>query len=510
MKKSVKKAAVMGCMILFLSLGLSPAVSADSEAMGYESENIRAETGTTSYLGGGDYVYVKFKNDALFGVLYGTDQYPNSIVILARHTRYLGGADAYDENGALVAQKVPIMVYTLFAQKLEGIFEFNDTNGDGIATYNKTGAGGFYRNFIEHEPIYKGVSLTTAWDISDVTELSDPDANERSWEFSLIATNLPYYAIGDSSSIGQSVQNDVLEKVEFTFHLDASLVNIEDESVPYYRVTVRKEDRPGYAKGYTVMESERTENRLVSGKRGHYEVKYDHEILGWDYDPTNQNRMLVLENHLVLGNVIPANTAEWVRVQFMKDIGGDGKVVYETDEGIIEGTDDIAVKTTEPVPGLPQKVNNRYIECKANWERIGKLTWVSDVTVDGKEGEMYAQVQGFRKVALVGPEGNAFTGFVALAGFSYPGGDHIVHDPTIASEPLIEMSMEGEPTVLPFGLTLLAVASVAAVIIIAALAAYSSRKGREKRYFSDSFESYEPPKETPPEDEGWQRYYGKR
>jgi hypothetical protein len=343
-----------------------------------------------------------------------------------------------------------------------------------------------------------------------LTELSEPDADERSWEFSLTATNLPYFAIGDSGTIDLDVQNEVLEKVEFTFHLDAGLVKIKDQPVPYYRVTVRKEDGSGFMKRYTVMDSERVEDRLVSGKRGVYEVKYDHEFQGWDFDPTNQNRMLVLENHLILGNVIPAQTAEWIRVQFMKDLDGDGKIIYETDEGIRQGTEDNAVGQWEPVEELPKKVNNRYIKCSANWEEIGKLTWVSDVTVDGQETEMYAQVQGFKKIGLVGPLGNAFGGFIALAGFSYPGGDHIVHDPSMSSEALIEMSIGLEPGVFPFGLALLLVGIVAAVIIIAALATYSSRKGREKRYFSDSFESYEPPKETPPEDEGWQRYYGKR
>lgn len=510
MKRCKRKIAVLACLLMFLGLGLSPAVGADVTTTGYESENIEVKTGTSPFLGGGDYVQIEFKADAYFGVLYGTEEHPNSIVIYAIHTRYLGGANAYDENGALVAQRVPIMVFTLFAQKLEDIFEFNDTNLDGIATYNKTGSGLFYHNYIEHEPIYKGVSLTTVWNRSELTELSNPDADERSWEFSLTATDLSYFAIGDSSVIDEDVQNEVLDKVEFTFHLEASFVNIKDQPVPYYRVTVRKEDGQGLMKRYTVMESERVQDRLVSGKRGVYEVKYDHLIQGWDFDPTNQNRMLVLENHLIVGNLIPAQTAEWIRAQFMKDLGGDGKMTYQTDEGMKEGTEDGAVSASEPVPGLPQKLTQRHITCKANWEEIGKLTWVSDVTVDGQEREMYAQVQGFQKIGLVGPLGNAFGGFIALAGFSYPGGDQIVHDPSLSSEALIEMSIGAEPVVFPFGLALLMVGIVAAVIIIAALAAYSSRKGREKRYFSDSFESYEPPKETPPEDEGWQRYYGRR
>jgi hypothetical protein len=510
MKGSGRKAAVLACVLLFLGLCLSPAVGADETTTGYETENVEVETGTSPFLGGGDYVQIKFKADALFGVLYGTDEYPNSIIIYALHTRFLGGANAYDENGALVAQRVPIIVFTLFAQKLQDIFEFNDTNGDGIATYNKTGAGLFYQNYIEHEPIYKGVSLTTAWNRSELIELSDPEADERSWEFSLTATNLSYFAVGDSGTIDSDVQNEVLEKVEFTFHLEASYVKVKDQPVPYYRVTVRKEDGQGAMRRYTVMESERVQDRLVSGKRGVYEVKYDHLIQGWDYDPTNQNRMLVLENHLIVGNLIPAQTAEWIRAQFMKDLGGNGKMTYQTGEGMKEADEDSAVGAMEPVPGLPQKLTQRHITCKANWEEIGKLTWVSNVMVDGQEREMYAQVQGFQKIGVVGPLGNAFSGFIALAGFSYPGGDSIYHDPSVSSEALVEMTIGPDTIAFPLGLALLMVGIIAAVIIIAALAAYSSSKGKEKRYFSDSFESYELPKETPPSDEGWQRYYGKR
>jgi hypothetical protein len=494
-------------MMLFMGLSFSAGASAGWVKTGYESENIELTTGTKPLMhGGGDFVFVRFKNDAAFGVLYGTDQYPNSIVIVAVHARYLGGASAYDENGALVAQRVPIMVFTMFAQKLEDIFEFNDTNGDGIATYRKSGDGLSYHDYIQHEPIYKMVSLETAWSRSEVTELSDPKDDMRSWEFSLTATSLPYKAVGISDTINDSVENDVLEKLEFTFHLDASLVSIDNQSVPYYRVTVEKDAH----RMYSVVDSERVDDVIVSGKRGLYNVKYDHLIEGWDFDPTNQNEMLVLENHVLIGNVIPEKVAEWIRVQFIDKINGAGRAEYETADGMEEVDDDDAAEEHEPVDGLPRKLNHNYVRLKDNWESIGDLTWISNVTVDGVEKNMYAQVQGHKRIAVRGEEGNWFVGFALLAGFSYPGGDSIYHDPSVSSEAMIEMSMSPLGT-FPAGLVMFLLIAAVAVLTGIAVTLYTVNKNKKEQYFRDSFDTYDPGAEDiPGETENWERYYGKR
>lgn len=509
MKNHGKKIGATMCLMLFVGLCFSSSVSAGGENIKYESDKIFKATGTTDALGGGDYVYIQFKNDAGFGVLYGTEENPNSIIILAWHTRYLGGANVYDENGALIGQKIPIMVFTVFAQKLEDIFEFNDTNGDGIATYKKSGSGLFDQQYPLHEPIYKKVSLETAWTRSDVIEITDKDARERSWEFSLNAIELPYEAIGISDSINHSVEHEALERVEFTFHLTAGLISIDNQSIPYYRVTVRKEPGTGLKKGYTVLSSERIENRYVSGQRGLYTVKYDHEIEGWDFDPTNENKMLLLEFGAILGNVIPANVAEWIKMQFIKDIGGHGSVEYETDDGTEEATEDTAVNETEPLPQNPKRLRHRYIRCGGNWESIGNLTWISNVTVDGQEDQMYAQIQGHVRFAAKGPRGNVFAGFALLGGFSYPGGSLIIHDPSMSSEALIEMSFATPLTTLPWFIWI-ALGAVIVVLAVAAVSLYRINKGKKEQYFSESFDTYEPKPEEGPTEENWQKYYGKK
>ncbi|MCK5548877.1 MAG: hypothetical protein KAI64_07660, partial [Thermoplasmata archaeon] len=82
MKHHGKKFGALMCLILFVGLSLSAGAGADWAVKNYESETIIQETGTTDAFEGGDYVYIRFKNDAGFGVLYGTEDDPNSIIIV--------------------------------------------------------------------------------------------------------------------------------------------------------------------------------------------------------------------------------------------------------------------------------------------------------------------------------------------------------------------------------------------------------------------------------------------
>lgn len=76
------------------------------------------ETGSTTALGGGDHVFVRFGQDAAFGIVYGTTANPNNIYVVAIKARYLGVAQVVDDQGRSIGQNRPIKIYTLYAVKL--------------------------------------------------------------------------------------------------------------------------------------------------------------------------------------------------------------------------------------------------------------------------------------------------------------------------------------------------------------------------------------------------------
>jgi len=454
--------------VLMVSTGFAGMASAATE-----NERLETGTGTTSDFGGGDYVYVKFKKDAFFGVVYGTETSQNSIVIVAGQVRYLGGAEVYDDNGAKIGHRVPIRVFTVFAQKLEDIFEFNDTDGDGICDYRRAGPGVWYNQYPLHEPIYKRVSLQTAWERSEITTTTDEVNMTKTWEFSLSAKNLPYIAVGDSDSIRRDVKENVLDEVKFTFHLEASVKEHSNISVPMYKVTVQKDGGE-----YTVMDSERIEDIMVSGKHLEYRIKYDHLIKGWDFDPTNANPMLLLEWHAIAANAIPEKVAKWIRMQFVERIQGDGKVTVDTEDGqeVVDDENTISME-----PKRPKRFAHPRIELIDNWQKVGRLTWVTNVTVDGQEKSMYAQVQGGVPFQTTGERG-VLRGFAVLGGYSYPGGQSIYHDPEMSSDIAVELNLGGQTFKTGLGSGLLGVMLVGVGFIAAAGVAYSLKKRKESSY----------------------------
>jgi hypothetical protein len=497
--KNKRYSKIFAIMVLTIFMGVAMATGVTAEEEPYLS--VEAEEGTSDEFGGGDYVFIKFNKDAAFGVLYGTDDNPNSIVLVAMHVRYLGGAEVYDDNGAKMGHTVPIPVLTVFAMKLEDIFEFNDTNGDDVCNYRRWGFGLKYSDYYMHEPIYKSVNLETSWERSDITKEIDRENKEKSWSFSLTATDLPYRAIGDSDSIRDDVANEVLDKVEFTFHLTAKVVHYDNISVPMYKVTVKK----GQNGQYNVVDSERIENREFSGDHGNYVVKYDHLIEGWDFDPTNADPHLLLEWHAIVGNMIPFKVEEWLRTEFIRDIDEDNDVRVDTDAGEERYNEDNALQENKPFLESPRRVKTRHIQAGADWAKVGRLTWVSNVNVDGEDGRMYAQVQGAKKISTQTRHGNYY-GFALLAGFSYPGGDKIFHDPGLSNDMPINIEFGKEQNYRGL-LFIIGLTAVVGLIAVTGVAYTLKKKGKAKKdykgYYNGAYDvSY---KETQRSD--WDRYY---
>jgi len=460
----------------------------------------KEETGTTDILGGGDYVYVRFNKDAAFGVLYGTQQNPNSIIIVAMQVRYLGVANVKDVNGASIGKTVPIPVLSIFAMKLNDIFEFNDTNGDGICNYRHNFDGLNYGAYTLHEPIYKSVSLQTAWTRGNISSNVDQANKQKTWSFTLSAQDLPYKAIGNSSSIANDVATKNLDKVEFTFHLTASVVHYNNISVPSYAVTVEKNSLGKY----DIKSSTREADRTFTGDMGNYVVKFDQDLEGWDFDATNKNPYLLMEWHAIIGTLIPTKVAAWINAQLTGRVDKGTDATVQTDSGPMDINETTAKDPTAPLTDTPQKIKFNRIDCGGDWTRVGRLTWASNVTVDGKASTMYAQVQGGKKITPQTEKGK-FHGYAILAGFSYPGGQKIFHDPGLGGSVPININFglarNIRAVVLVLGLG--AVIGLVAVVGVA----YSMKKGKgEKGYYNGTYDVNEEGKKG---SAGWGKYYKK-
>jgi len=118
------------------------------------------------------------------------------------------------------------------------------------------------------------------------------------------------------------------------------------------------------------------------------------------------------------------------------------------------------------------------------WEKIGRLTWVTEVNVTETEGaeptvmNMTAQVQGYRRIILPLPHG-IYKGFALLAGYSYPAGYRIYHDPEMtASTTIIDTSAltAAAPSLLQGILQYALAAAAGAAIAIVVIAVIKRRK----------------------------------
>src|SRR5207249_2320051 len=226
-----------------------------------------------------------------------------------------------------VATNRRIKIYTLYALKLDSLIEFRDGNGNNIAdyarAYNSTTCGftDYYARLTD--TLYKKADLRTNWTRSPIVEANG--TTYRNWTFSLSAQNLTYAPVANYTG---SVAG-VLPLVRFTFHLNASLEQVDNASVPQWRVTV------GTVGGNTVV--------------------------------TDISRM--------------AN-----------------------------------------------------LDFTGNSTRIADLVWVGTSTVDGVAQPVFGEVVGGFRLTAIGERGNAFVGFVLLAGLSFRGGASIIHDPTVTTD----------------------------------------------------------------------------
>src|SRR5881397_196833 len=462
------KAILIG-LLLVATAGMAVLVTPAARAATLINGQLVQETGPTTALGGGDHVFVRFGSDAAFGVVYGTSANPNNIYIVAIKARYLGVAQVKDEQGRSYAENRPIKIYTLYAVKLDSLVEFKDSNGNGIANYARVynGTTDRFSDYINRaDTLYKKVDLNTSWTASSIVQSNG--TAYRSWTFNLSAQNLPYAAVANYTG---SVAG-TLPLVQFTFHLNASLMQVDNATVPQWQVTV------GQIGGRTVVTNlSRLNDLTVSGKALHYDLKWDQDIEGWTYAAQNNpaaSRRILLELGVVVGNLIPAAIVDaWFESRVLARMGESGIAQFTTAAGTESAND------TTGTYVLARRLQSPYVDFGGNWTRIGRFLWVSDSVVDGVSVPVYGQIVAGVRFAAIGEGGKAF-GFALLAGLSFLGGASIVHDPTVTTDVQADLQLPGATG--PFGGLFVAaigvVVIIAIVLLVVAIAIRRKKKGR--------------------------------
>ncbi len=461
-KTFVSLAAVLALMLSALAIPTS--ASAQTVDM---SDEITTETGATDMLGGGDHFFVRFGTDAAFGIVWGNDDTENNVYFVAIKARHLGFAEVQDGEGKMLSENQAIEIYTIYTVKLDNLLEFDDVNDDGTLPYYRLFDTGTdeYTTYVSTEPLLKKVDLATSWNATDVVETSDSE--KRAWTFGLTANDEPYSQLdaGAESAVGDNRLNNLT----LTFNLEASLVEVDDASMPQWRIAVQT----GASAGWTYMNAERLENMVASGKLMSYDVKWDQRIEGWDYDSANTNPVLMMEFQAVMMNGFP-NT--WMNAMMLRHMNAVGVMNCESTEG-----DNLAVNDSTERLTTTERIKTS-LTFGTDWTGIGSLTWVDDVTVDGEPELVRAQIMEAYRVAstnTVAGHSMNFAGFVALGGLMFPGGDLIAHDPTFTSEAFVDVS-EGGTTGLPLVLIGLAVAIIAIIVVAALFAVFYGKKPRKE------------------------------
>ena len=415
------------------------------------------EQGTTDRLGGGDWVVVHAGNTD-FGVIYGTPANPNKIYIFADEKRYLAGVDFYDAGGNLIRTR-GIPVWTVYAQSLERMIEFKDTDGNNRFDL-RMWEGGMDGLDV---PI-KGLNLVRGWALSDLTQetsggilfvnftvgISDV---MYTWTWSRMFPHLRQGTAADGE----------VSHIAFTFHIR---VAIEDATarIPWFRVTIAGSDER------RVLDKTFEGWREYSGQAVNMSVKYDHLIEGWDF--VSDESDLLLETRILVGHVVPRELQE----RYRQREGGrayEGEVEREGAE-ICDDRNEVSGEPRE----IPAEERHGSISFADDWYKIGRFTWSSDVTVDGTEQEMYFQIHGGGPMSFEYGRA-AFAGFGLLGAFVYPSGQSILHDPGFSAVSY-EISLPTITNLASLGVLFLQVLLVVLAVVLAVIVRLV-RKGRKDR-----------------------------
>lgn len=407
------------------------------------NEHLALEVGSTDEWDGGDYVALnmtKGDSTAWFGVVYGNDTHSNSVTIVSAHLRFLGGAEIRSEDGGIMIPATGIPVLTVYIQKLAALIEFSDTGylepwenelvgaDNGVFDFKNTGDGITDFGVGSVEPVHKIVDLNRSWDISEITETDTLGTTEKEWEFTLSAKNLLYDkiwdnkpAVNEDGSRPGLPSDGKVHDVAFTFHIGTQIDEF-NVSVPWYRVT--------YGEG-GIVDSEEIEPRVYEGTSLTTEFKFDHWIKDWDYQ--SEENLLMLETVTAFGTFIPDIVQSWLGVEYFNETeDAAGVAEIETFTG---GEADMM--STDGIPDGSHRLAKDSIVFRDNWQKVGEMTWVSNVTVDNNEEDMYFQIHAGENIHWLTDEENGYVnGIIFIGGYIYPMGHDIFHDPAYTAHAL--------------------------------------------------------------------------
>ena len=477
-----------GLAVLLAVLVGGTAVTGFASAESYDvMAHVELETGTTDgFDGGGDYVALNMTKNgtaAFFGVVYGTEANPNFVYIVSLYPQYFGGAEIRDENGGIMMHATPIPVITVQAQALAFLIEFNDTGfltwdgregaGNGLFDFRRSGTGMEDFDLTATEPIYKAIELKRAWERSEIVELETPGSdNQKAWEFSVFAEDVPYTRIWDHAaatnedgSRNGTAADGVVERIEFIFHVGVRVTE-ENVQVPWYRVTLNADNQ--------VIGSEETGTEEYKGVGLDSHFKYDHLIEGWDYTARSESSRLMLETFVLFGSFVPDLVQSWIDFEYGADYMDDFEIAeIETHTG---GPADIA--GVDDIPDEATLLTKDTIVFRDKWRKTGEMSWVNEVEIDGKMDEMVFQIHAGSVDfdTRDWTDNGEFHGAILLGGYIYPAGATIFHDPTFsASALLIDLPFS---VAIP-GWVALGLAVGAAVAVVAVLGIAVRTRGRD-------------------------------
>ncbi len=419
--------------VLSASLAISYGVDGAGELASDEFDSLAVtRTYVQDIMGGGEFIGIRTSDgDSMIGVLFGTDENPNFVHVVSLYTRYLGMADVYDQEGQKLMSDRAMPVRTIYSQKFNMLYEFNDVNGDGAWDSRRLEARGEEETddgsdeVPLNEPVFKKASLKTAWTPSEVV-MDDHENGTSTWSVKLTTTALRYVTPLLEVPITREI---VVDRVELTFHFSLTREDVEMD-VPVYRVTASS--GTGTER---VLRSDPDGQRTYRGTSLSAGTKYDQRINGWDFSPRNRNPGLVLSTEVIFATDYNSRVYEWLDSEMLSELGR-GVVSFKTSDGSrtlseenseeYEGDDGAISETIQD----PRIVMENQLSISDAWNRVGRLTWVSEVDVDGRAGEAYFQVFMARRVSHQTAGGAVFRGIGIIAGFSFPVGREIFHDPT--------------------------------------------------------------------------------
>ncbi|MFQ5552141.1 MAG: hypothetical protein ACE5EW_00205 [Thermoplasmata archaeon] len=425
------KAIVIGLLsLLMLASPLAAMAAAQEQPADGRDLQVVVSTGVTDRLGGGEWVKIEVGKTVL-AVVYGSaETNPNSPKILVEYERYLGAAEIYNSSDVLLGTH-PLPVRTFMAQSFEAMFEFADKDGDGLFHVPDS-----HIDVLLDEADFprKGLSLRQNWILDNLDQATVDRSTTVTFDIS--AYNLSY----DPVRPGDATGDGVLNQITLSFEVNVDLVETTLE-VPIYKIVIDE------TRHIVTSKIDRTEN--VTGVVVDGDFKYDHYIKGWDWG--GEDSRLALATHVLVGNFVPEPVARIVHLTFGEKARHDGN---ETD-------------ATRPVDG-PTLITADSIKFEDQWERIGRLRWVSDVEVDNVMMRMSFQLHRVKPIGMRLAEGGAlFRGLLFGGAFVYPQGDVIFHDPSLSASVFVPPVVEGLITALAPYLLQLGVVTLAIVGLVA-------------------------------------------